>query len=122
MKQTYETGLAGEKAAENWLHDQLHMVCLERRFRSKAGEIDLIMLDDDTVVFVEVKTRKNSMPGSGLAAVDRRKQQRIARAASLYLVHTGRLNQACRFDVIEVRDGEVFHIPNAFQYSSVFFH
>ena len=122
MKQTYQTGLAGEKTAEDWLCKQKKMACLERRYRSKAGEIDLIMLDGETVVFVEVKTRQTSASGSGLAAVDARKQRRIAQAASLYLLHTGRQNQACRFDVIEVRNGEVFYIPNAFQYCGVFYH
>ena len=58
MKTTYETGLQGERAAEEYLHQKMRMHCLERRYRNQCGEIDLIMLDGETVVFVEVKTRK----------------------------------------------------------------
>ena len=54
MKQTYETGLQGENTAEAYLHDRLGMICLERRYRTHCGEIDLIMLDRDTIVFVEI--------------------------------------------------------------------
>ena len=86
MKTTYQTGLQGEQTAALWLEENRSMRLLESRYRNKAGEIDLIMLDGDTVVFIEVKTRLNAQAGTGLLAVDRRKQQRIARAAVLYLI------------------------------------
>ena len=57
MKWTYETGLLGEEIAAQWLEEHYGMRLLESRYKTKAGEIDLIMLDEDTVVFVEVKTR-----------------------------------------------------------------
>ena len=57
MKTTYQTGLAGELQAEEWLIRNRGMKTLERRYRTKAGEIDLIMAEGNTVVFVEVKTR-----------------------------------------------------------------
>jgi len=122
MKQTYQTGLDGERTAENWLRAHLGMVCLERRYRSAAGEIDLIMKDGETFVFVEVKTRLNGVHGNGMLAVDRSKQRRIAQAARLYLMHTGNLNRDCRFDIVEVCRGDVLHIPNAFQPGGMFFH
>jgi len=121
MKTTYQTGLNGEQIAEQWLCQHCGMVCLERRFRSKAGEIDLILRDGETLVFAEVKTRIHASPGTGMLAVDRKKQQRIARAAFLYMLHTGRQNTACRFDVVEVHPGEVLHVPNAFQPGGMFF-
>ena len=121
MKKTYETGLEGEKAAENWLRDRMSMICLERRFRSRAGEIDLIMQDGDTIVFVEVKNRKHGKPGSGLLAIDRNKQRRIGRAATLYLLQTGGMNRSCRFDFIEIIGGEIRYIPNAYQPGGMFF-
>ena len=62
MKQTYETGLAGEETAEHFLEGK-GMVCLLRRYRNKCGEIDLVMKDRETIVFVEVKTRKKAGPG-----------------------------------------------------------
>ena len=85
MKMTYQTGLAGEQTAAEWLRTQKGMRTLECRYRNKAGEIDLIMLDGETVVFVEVKTRFTASAQDGLMAVDRKKQERIARAAVLYL-------------------------------------
>ena len=115
MKKTYETGIFGEKTAAEWLEKHKGMKLLETRHRNRAGEIDLIMLDRETVVFVEVKTRLSAVPGSGLMAVDRKKQQRIARAAMLYLITRGLQRSACRFDVVEVSENVVLHIPNAFQ-------
>ena len=56
MKATYETGVRGEEIAEAYL-TQMGMRCLERRYREKPGEIDLIMEDGECLVFVEVKTR-----------------------------------------------------------------
>ncbi len=121
MKKTYETGLAGEKMAADWLIENKGMCLLETRFRSKAGEIDLIMKDGKTIVFIEVKTRLNAPPGTGLLAIDRRKQTRIAKAANLYLIHNGWLNRPVRFDVCEVSADSVLHIPNAFQPGGIFY-
>ena len=121
MKHTYETGLQGESAAEAYLHSRLGMTCLERRYRTRCGEIDLIMLDGKTVVFVEVKTRLTGAPGQGLMSVTEEKQKRISRAAVLYLMKSGRMNSPVRFDVIEVRPDSLCHIPDAFQPGAMFY-
>ena len=86
MKTTYETGILGEETAEKYLKQERAMVCLERRYRTKCGEIDLIMLDGDIVVFVEVKARKTTGPGTGLSAVNTAKQKRILNASLIYLM------------------------------------
>ena len=122
MKDTYQTGLDGEKAASDWLNARCGMTLLESRCRTKAGEIDLVMLDGETVVFVEVKTRLRAEPGTGLMAVDRKKQLRISRAATLYLLSRGWLNRPVRFDVVEVARGRIIHVPNAFQPGGMFYH
>ena len=121
MKKTYQTGIIGEQTAADWLKNHAGMQLLESRYRNKAGEIDLIMKDRDTIVFVEVKTRLHTFTGSGLQAVDRRKQQRIARAAILYLMDKHLMKSAVRFDVAEVTENEVIHVPNAFQPGSMFY-
>ena len=121
MKDTYETGLAGERFAAEWLRQKYGMQLIESRCRNKGGEIDLIMLDRETIVFVEVKTRLNAAPGSGLLAVDRRKQQRIARAAVIFLAENHMLKRSVRFDVAEVTATDVIHVPNAFQPGSMFY-
>ena len=122
MKKTYETGLQGEKTAEEYLTLQKGMICVERRLRNKCGEIDLIMLDGETVVFVEVKTRLTGSPGIGLSAVNKNKQQRLFKAASLFLISRKMLNRPVRFDLVEVTDTQTIHIPNAFQPGGLFFH
>ena len=115
MKETYQTGLEGENRAAEWLKKHRKMILLEKRYRNKAGEIDLIMLEGKTIVFVEVKTRTHARPGTGMMAVDRRKQQRITRAAILYLMGKEWQNRLTRFDIAEVSPEGVLHVPDAFQ-------
>lgn len=121
MKMTYQTGVAGEQTAAAWLKKKQGMCLLESRYRNQAGEIDLIMLDQETIVFIEVKTRLHAAPGNGLQSVDQKKQQRIARSAILYLTAKGWLKRPVRFDVTEVRDAGVIHIKNAFQPGAMFY-
>ena len=121
MKQTYETGLKGEETAEQYLREHRKMICLERRFRNKRGEIDLIMQEGETIVFVEVKTRMTGITGTGMMAVNAAKQKRISQAAMLYLMTSRRLGCPVRFDVVEVRPDTVIHVPNAFQPGSMFY-
>ena len=122
MKATYQTGLKGEEIAEEYLAAR-GMRCLERRYREKNGEIDLIMEEGSTYVFVEVKARFSAAEtGSGLMAVTPSKQRRIARCAMLYLMkHDPHGNRSVRFDVIEVNREGVTHIPNAFQPGGMIF-
>ena len=121
MKNTYQTGLQGEQRAAEWLEKHCSMKLIEMRYRNKAGEIDLIMQDGDTIVFVEVKTRLHAGPGEGLKAVDFRKQQRISRAAVLYLITREWQNRPVRFDVVEVSSPDIIHIPDAFQPGGMFY-
>ncbi len=121
MKTTYIKGILGEQIAEEWLIRHCGMKILERRYRNKAGEIDLIMQDRDTIVFVEVKTREHAIAGTGMMAVDRKKQSRIARCAVLYLMEKNWLNRTARFDIAEVSDSSVIHVPNAFQPGAMFY-
>jgi putative endonuclease len=77
-------------------------VILARRYRTRYGEIDIIANIEDTVVFVEVKTRAGDRYGGSLAAVTPRKQQQIIRVALDFLVQQRILDQPCRFDVVTV--------------------
>ena len=114
MKQTYETGFFGENAAAEYLREK-GMILLAHRYRAKPGEIDLIMKDGDTVVFVEVKTRLTGEAGWGLSAVNAAKQRRITRAATVWMMENHCINALVRFDLVEVHGSEILHIPNAFQ-------
>jgi putative endonuclease len=96
-------GAAVEAAAERWLCAQ-GLVFVARNFRCKLGEIDLIMRDDEQLVFVEVRFRQNQLYGSAVESVTRSKQQRVVRAAQLYIdAHPQWRNRTCRFDVLGAR-------------------
>ena len=72
----------------------------------RLGELDLVMLDGDTLVFIEVRYRRDDRFGGGAASVDGRKQRKLVRAAQLFLQrHPRYANGACRFDVVEA-DGD----------------
>ena len=85
MKQTYETGLKGEETAENHLREARGMTCLQRRYRSKCGEIDLIMREGETIVFVEVKARTGTFFGYPESAVNKRKKTHLVNSALCYM-------------------------------------
>ena len=72
---------------------------LSRNFRTRSGEIDLIMKDKDTLVFVEVRYRKSIHYGDGADTVTRQKQQRLTKAAQAYL-QQHHYQGPCRFDVV----------------------
>lgn len=75
---------------------------ITRNFQGAPGEIDLIMQENDTLVFVEVRYRQHQQYGGAAASVDWRKQQKLIKTAGLYLQqhpHQG----PCRFDVIAVK-------------------
>ena len=121
MKAPYQTGVAGEELAEDYL-SEAGMRCLERRYREKCGEVDLIMEDGDTIVFVEVKARfSGRSAGAGLGAVTPSKQKRLARCATMYLMKHNAINRSVRFDVVEVNREGILHIPNAFQPGGMYF-
>jgi putative endonuclease len=111
-------GRAGEAAAEGYLQ-QLGYTVIARNYRCYRGEVDLVAIDDTTLVFVEVKTRSGKTCGSPLEAVDVRKQRRLAAAAQHFLVTQRCCDRFARFDVIGVlwRGGvpEIEHVPNAFE-------
>lgn len=113
MIRSYESGLKGEAQAEEYLCS-LGMTCLSRRFRGQDGEIDLVMIDGETLVMVEVKYRPKGQPGEGLAAVSSAKQMRLLRAAQVFSAQPEWNDHPVRFDVVEINAAGVLHIPNAF--------
>jgi len=85
---------------------------LTRRFRSRGGEIDIIALDGQTLVFVEVKYRKSGHPEN---AVGPTKIARCAAAAEAYLRKTGEHRRPTRFDLVAITEDEVRHYQGAFR-------
>ncbi|MBC5823921.1 MAG: YraN family protein [Candidatus Eremiobacteraeota bacterium] len=110
-------GSEGERAAEAFLRERGYHV-LERNFRCRSGEVDLIALDGGTLVFVEVKTRRSLKRGAPIEAVTPLKQARVRKAAQEYLAYSGQVFGRIRFDVIAVmkaaRSNEITHLKSAF--------
>jgi putative endonuclease len=97
-----KTGEHYEQIAIEWLCDRGFQI-VERNFRCKAGEIDIIARDGPQLVFVEVRARSNPRYASAAASVDWRKQRKLLRTAQFYLQtqpHSAKV--PCRFDVIAI--------------------
>jgi len=94
-------GRAGETAAVAHL-EALGYRIRARNVRFRTGEIDLIADDGETLVFVEVKTRRSSAYGSAAEAVTRTKQLQLIRLAVIYLSGETSASRPCRFDVVTV--------------------
>jgi len=78
---------------------------LERRYRTRYGEIDIVARHGDVLVFVEVKARVGDAFGTGAAAVTGQKQRRVARMAADFLARRRLQDRPCRFDVVSVAMG-----------------
>jgi len=110
-------GQEGEERAAKFLIEQGYRI-LERNYRTKSGEIDLIALHRDEVVFVEVKTRTSDAFGAPELAVNPRKQGRMVKAALRYITYKKLHQVPCRFDVVTVSAAagqKVELIQNAFE-------
>lgn len=116
-----DLGRWGESLAVQFLRQQLKAKILRRNFRAPhGGEVDIVCRREETLLFVEVKTRTSTSFGRPLAAVDEEKQQLIARGALEWLRLLNQPDLVFRFDVIEVilREGEIPDIQcveNAFE-------
>ncbi len=116
---TYRRGQWAEKQAYTYLCEQ-GLQPIERNYRSKRGEIDLIMFEQAILVFIEVRYRKNQRYGGGLESIHAHKQQRILMTATYYLqTHRWAQQHPCRFDVVlmsgAIRQPQLHWIVDAFR-------
>lgn len=113
-----ETGAAGERLAAAYLEKKGYIIA-ERNYRCIFGEVDLIARDGNTIVFIEVKSRRSKEFGDPESSVGRTKQIKLSKIALAYLNERNFENQSARFDVIAIllrRNGnEIRHIQNAFE-------
>ncbi len=120
MQNNRRIGTEHEEQTAEWLRQRGYNI-LERNFRCRMGEIDLIAERDGCIVFVEVKYRRSGNCGAPEEAVDYRKQVRVSNAASYYLYkHFFPTDTPCRFDVAAVEGDEIRMIENAFSYCGNF--
>ncbi|HHT50401.1 MAG TPA: YraN family protein [Eubacteriaceae bacterium] len=117
MAQHLKIGKVGEQEAVKFLKKKNYKI-IDQNFSCKIGEIDIIAYQKDTIVFVEVKTRKNNLFGTPGQAVNKSKQKKIIKTALYYLQLKNKYHENIRFDIVEVwfdkgiKDINI--IPNAF--------
>lgn len=97
----HELGRIGEDIAAKYLVNSNYEI-IERNFRCKQGEIDIIAKEDDEIVFIEVKTRSNVACGRPSEAVNQVKQKHIKKTTKYYIYLNKLENHYIRIDVIEV--------------------
>lgn len=109
-----QIGAEKEQLAADYLTAQGVRI-VERNFRSRKGEIDLVGYHGKYLVFVEVKYRSSKKNGTAKEAVDHRKQQKICQVADYYR-YLHRLGEDCfiRYDVVAIQGEEIVWIQNAF--------
>jgi len=113
MVTAHAAGAAAEQRARAYLESAgLHFV--GNNFRCRGGEIDLIMLAGDTLVFVEVRYRRNQQFGGAAASVTTTKQRRLRIAACTYMQRF-RITMPSRIDVISMNGSEIEWIINAIE-------
>ena len=111
-----EIGRKYEEKAAELLEKQGYFI-LERNYRCKQGEIDLIGKEGEYLCFIEVKYRSGLSYGSPLEAVTKAKQRKISRTALYYLTKEGYPEDTpCRFDVVGISSDRAELIRNAFEY------
>jgi putative endonuclease len=111
-------GRYGEQVAVDYLVDQ-GMRLLDRNWRCSVGEIDAILRDGDTLVFAEVKTRRNDQFGVPADAIGHAKRARMRRLATIWLAQSRLRSPHVRFDLVSVRPqragaADVEHLRGAF--------
>lgn len=102
-----------EEKAEQFLINQGYTI-REKNYRIRKAEIDLIVENDNTIVFVEVKYRKTSKYGYAQEAVNRKKQQKIFLAAEFYIAANNLNNSNIRFDIISINNNKLDWIQDGF--------
>lgn len=111
-------GPRGEQMAADYLTQRGYRV-VARNYRCPVGEIDLVAIDDDTVVFVEVKTRSSDEAADPEIAVHPEKRRRLTRAGKHFVARHRLHEKPCRFDVVAIVDRgtgspQIEHFEDAF--------
>jgi len=109
-----QRGASAESEAARLLVEAGYTI-VERNFRCKAGELDIIARDRGVLVFVEVRSRSDDGHGSAAEMIRRTKQRRVARVATYYLATVQPDFEECRFDIVAVTAGDAILIKDAFR-------
>lgn len=111
---TIDHGAWAETAASHALEQRGYRV-VERNYRCKCGELDIVAYDGTTIVFVEVRSRSNADHGHAAEMVGRKKQRQVAKVALYYLCEREPSYGEARFDVVAITGGAIEIIQDAFR-------
>ena len=114
METTIERGAAAEAQAVQLLVRQGYRI-VERNFRVKGGELDVVAFDGDVLCFVEVRSRRDDTHGDAALAIDRRKQRQVARVAMHYIGLRNPEFRRSRFDVVAITGDQLELIQDAWR-------
>jgi putative endonuclease len=109
-----QRGASAESAAARLLVDAGYRI-VERNFRCKAGELDIVARDGDVLVFVEVRSRSDDEHGTAAEMIQRTKQRRVIRVARCYLEAVAPDFDECRFDIVAITADESILLKDAFR-------
>lgn len=118
-KSHLDTGLRGEELAIQFLRQKGYKI-LERNYRKKFGEVDIIAFHQGEIVFIEVKTRRSRQYGNPFEAVGNHKQRQLVKIAQYYIIAKDLTDAPARFDVVgvqlsEEQEPQIDIITNAFE-------
>lgn len=116
MKDNRTKGIIGEEIAIKYLRSQGYKI-LDRNYRTNIGEIDIVAVKKDLLIFIEVKARSNINYGYPYEAVNWQKQEKIIKTSYIYLKHKHLDKYQIRYDIIEIflqNEPKINHIENAF--------
>ena len=95
--------------------ERVGLAIVERNYKCKVGELDIIARDGNTLVFVEVRSRVSARFGSAIDAITRAKQRQVTRVAEVYLQHKRPREARFRFDVIAITGPQLIYIRDAWR-------
>ena len=116
-----EFGLNGERAAREYLEKKGYRWHVSN-YQTRWGELDLVMNDKGTIVFIEVKRRRGDHYGEPEEAVTSTKIRHLEKAAFLFLIRFRLIGKPLRFDVVSIGPGGVRHLENAFLSSGDYYY
>ncbi len=111
---TFDLGAAAEARAARYLVRHGYEL-VERNYRCRTGELDIIAREGDVLAFVEVRSRASARYGHALAAISPAKQRQVARVAAFYLAFRRPQLARCRFDVVALTGDEILLVRDAWR-------
>lgn len=111
---TVDSGRRAEDRAAAFLEERGFRI-LERNYRCRLGELDIIAEDGDCLVFVEVRSRASSDFGDALEMVGKAKRRQVARVAQHFLHQRQPAHRDIRFDVVGITGSRIEHVVDAFR-------